>query len=137
MLGGVPLPVADFFHILAVLGDILLVLHQLVVHALDEVRALVAQLGQVDDGVLHQVEAVNLVLHAHIEGGGDGALFLVAVNAQVAVGALVGQLVDEGGIAVESEDDGLILGEDGVVLGVAEAVGMLVVGLQLEQVHPR
>ena len=39
------------------------------------------------------------------------------------------------GIAVESEDDGLILGEDGVVLGIAEAVGMLVVGLQLEQVH--
>ena len=56
VVGGVPLPVADFFHILAVLGDILLVLHQLVVHALDEVRALVAKLGQVDDGVLHQVE---------------------------------------------------------------------------------
>ena len=32
-----------------------------------------------------QVEAVNVVLHAHIEGRGDGALLLVAPHMELAV----------------------------------------------------
>ena len=94
--------------------------HQLVVHLLDEVRTTVAQLGQMLDGILDQVEAVNLVLHAHIEGRGDGAFLLVAVHAQVTVDTVVGQLMNEGGIAVERKDDGLVLCEQGVVVGVGE-----------------
>ena len=43
--------------------------------------------------------------------------------------------MDQGGIAVEGEDDGLVLGEQGVIVLVSQAVGMLPVGLELHQVH--
>ena len=41
-----PFPLADFRHILTVLGDILLMLYQLIAHLLVEVRAAVAKLRQ-------------------------------------------------------------------------------------------
>ena len=107
-------------------GDILLVLHQLVPHELDQERAPVAQLGQTLDGVDDQIEAVDVVLHPHVEGGGDGPLLLVAPHVQVFIAAAVGQLMDQGGVAVKREDDRLIGGEDGVVILVPQAVGMLV-----------
>lgn len=68
-----PLPVEDLGQVLAHLVDVLLVLDELVVYLLDEIRAAVAQLGQVLDRVLDQVEAVDLVLHPHVKRGGDGA----------------------------------------------------------------
>lgn len=67
------------------------------------------------------MEAVDLVLHAYIKRRGDGAFILVAVDTQVAVGALVGQLMHQRGIAVEREDDGLILGEQCVIIGIGTA----------------
>ena len=84
-----PLPIQNFGHILADLVDVVLVSDQLVVHLLDEVRTAVAQLGQMQQRILDQMEAVDLVLHAHIKRRGDGAFPLVAVDTQVAVGALV------------------------------------------------
>ena len=104
-----PLPIQNFGHILADLVDVVLVGDQLVVHLLDKVRTAVAQLGQMQQHILDQMEAVDLVLHAHIKRHGDGAFLLVAVDTQVAVGALVGQLVYQRRVAVEREDDGLIL----------------------------
>ena len=77
------------------------------------------------------MEPVNVVLHAHIEGRCDGALLLVAPDVELAVGAPIGQLMDQGGVAVEGEDDGLILGEQRVIVRVAETVGMLTGGLEL------
>ena len=68
------------------------------------------------DDVLHQVEAVELVLHPHVEGGRDRALLLVAADVQVAVGAAVGQAVHQPGIAVEAKDDVLVAGEERVVV---------------------
>ena len=68
-----PLPVEDLGQVLAHLVDVLLVLEELVVYLLDEIRAAVAQLGQVLDRVLDQVEAVDLVLHPHVKRGGAGA----------------------------------------------------------------
>ena len=53
----VPLPVPDFGHVLAVGGDILLVLHQLVLHELNEEGPPVAQLGQPLYRVDDQIEA--------------------------------------------------------------------------------
>jgi hypothetical protein len=38
----------------------------------------VYKLRQAVDHVFHEVEPVNIVLHAHIEGRRDGPLFLVA-----------------------------------------------------------
>ena len=88
-----PLPVQNFGHILTDLVDVVLVGDEFVVHLLDEVRTAVAQLGQMQQRILDQVETVDLILHAHIKRRGDGAFFLVAVDTQVAVGALIGQLV--------------------------------------------
>ena len=68
-----PLPVEDLGQVLAHLVDVLLVLDELVVYLLDEIRAAVAPLGQGLDRVLDQVEAVDLVLHPHVKRGGDGA----------------------------------------------------------------
>ena len=131
----VPLPVPDLGQVLAVGGDILAVLHQLILHLLNEIGGSVAQLGQTLDCVDDQVEAVDVVLYPHIEGSGDGALLLVAADVQILVAAAVGQLMHQGGIAVEGEDDGLVLGEEGVIVLVSEAVGVLGVGLELHQVH--
>ena len=86
-------------------------------------------------GILNQVEAVDLVLHAHIERRGDGAFLLVAMDRQVAVGTLVGQLMDQGRVTMECEDDRLILGEQSIVISVRQAMRMLGVGLKLHQVN--
>ncbi len=104
-----PLPVDDLRQILADFMDVVLMSNQLVVHLLDQISALVAQLRQVLQDILNQVEAVDLVLHAHIERRGDGAFLLVAMDRQVAVGTLVGQLMDQGRVTMECEDDRLIL----------------------------
>ena len=47
----------------------------------------------------------------------------------------VGQLMDKRRVAVEGEDDRLILGEQHVVLGIGQTVRMLPLGLQLHQVN--
>ena len=121
-----PLPVEDLRHILTNFVDVVLVLDQLVVHLLDEVSTAIAQLGQMQHSILYQMEAVDLVLHAHIKRRGDGALFLIAMDRQVAVGALIGQLVYQRGIVVEGEDDGLILGKQRVIIGIGQTVGVRV-----------
>lgn len=85
VLRQMPLPVDDLRQILANFVDVVLMSNQLVVHLLDQISALVAQLRQVLQGILNQVEAVDLVLHAHIERRGDGAFLLVAMDRQVAL----------------------------------------------------
>ena len=94
-LAQTPFPVADFRHVFAVFIDVLLVLDQLVLELLLQVDALVAGLRQAVDGVHHEMEAVQIVQHRHVEGCGDGALFLVAADVDVVVvSAAVGQPVD-------------------------------------------
>lgn len=87
-----PLPVADLFEVLAVLSDVLFVLDEFVVHLLDQVSTLVAQLRQMHDDIFYQVETVDLVLDTHIERSCDGTLLLIAVNGHVVVVTLIGQL---------------------------------------------
>jgi hypothetical protein len=65
------------------LVDVLLVLDQLVLHPLLQIGTLRTQLRQPIDDVDHQVEAVQVVLHSHIEGGGDRALLLLAADVQL------------------------------------------------------
>ena len=77
----VPLPLPDLGQILAVLGNILLVLHQLVLELLDQEGAPVAQLlGQQVDDIHGQLSSGWIAQHAHVEGGGDGALFRAAAQ---------------------------------------------------------
>ena len=73
--------------------------------------------GDAVDDVDGEVEAVYLVEDGELQRGVDVALFLVAANVDVVVVvALVGELVDQRGIGVEVEDDGLVGGEEGVEL---------------------
>ena len=100
-----------------------------------QVDALVAGLRQAVDGIHHEVEAVQIVQHRHVEGRGDGALFLVAADVDVVVvGAAVGQPVDQPRVGMEGKDDRLILGEDLVEIHVAQPVRVLGLRLQLHEV---
>ena len=88
-----PLPVRDFGQVHAVFGDILLVLHELVLHLLDEVGPAVAELRQVVHRGHDEIKAVEAIEHAHVEGRGDGALLDIAADVDVLVAALIGHLV--------------------------------------------
>ena len=85
--------------------DVLPVLDQLVLELLLEVDAPVAGLRQAIDGIHHEVEAIELVEHRHIEGRGDGPLLLVAANMEVGmIGAAVNQAVNQPRVGVVGED---------------------------------
>ena len=130
-----PLPVAYFGKILTVLADVLLVSYQRIHHLLIEVRALVAQLGQSLYHVENEVESVDLVLYSHVERSGDSSLFVVAANKEVAVLAVIQQLVYQRWIAVEREDYRLVLGEQRVEISVAQTVRVSALRLKLKEVY--
>ena len=117
----IPLPAADLGQIHTVVADVLAMLYQLIQHLLDQVCAAIAQLRQTAHRVDDQIKPVNVVEHPHIEGRGDGALLLVAADVEIPVVPAVGQLVDQGGIPVIGEDNGLILGEQRVIIGIGTA----------------
>ena len=105
-------------------------LNELVAHLLVEISAAVAEVRQLEEHRLNEVEAVDFVLDADVERGRDGAFLVITVNVEVVVVAAIGQLMDESWVAVEVEDDWLILGEEHVELGIAQA--MLMLGLRLK-----
>ena len=91
--------------------------------------------GHPVDHVDREIEPVDLVADGELQRRVDIALFLVAADVEVAVvGAPVGKLVDEPGIAVEVEDDRLVEGEEAVEVPVGEAVGVLGLRLKREKV---
>jgi len=130
-----PLPVGDLGQVDAVRGDVLPVLDELVAHLLHGVGAAVAELGQALDDIDDKVEAVELIEHAHVKRRRDRALLDVAADEHVLVVAGVRQLVDELRVAVEGEDDGLILREDEVVVLVRETVRVVGMRLELHEVN--
>ena len=111
-----PLPVPDFIQILAILSDVLFVLNKLVVHLLNQIGTLVSKLGQMHNSVFYQIETVDLVLNTHIKRSGDGTFLLVSMNRHVVVVALESQLVDQGRISMECEDNRFVFCEDCIVL---------------------
>ena len=66
-------------------------------------------LRQQMDDIHGQVETVQVVEHPHVEGGGDGTLFDIAPDVEILVLPAVGELMDQRGVAVEGEEDGLCL----------------------------
>jgi hypothetical protein len=101
--------------VVAVPGDVLLVLDQLLGDGLLGVGGPGAQAGDAVDHLLHEVEAVHLVEHHHVERRGGRALLLVAAHVQVGmVGAAVGEPVDQPRVAVVGEDDRHVRGEQRV-----------------------
>ena len=90
--------------VLAVGVDVEGVLDEFVGHHLFEVVAGGAESGEAVDDVADEVVAVELVLHPHVEGGGDGSFFVVAADVQVAVGAAIGQPMHQPRITVKVEN---------------------------------
>ncbi len=130
---GGPFPVCDLRQVRTVARDVQLVLYERVFHELNEVAVPVPEIDVVQRQH-HEVEAVDLVLDAHIKGCGDRALLLIAAHVDVPVFPFVGQLVDEGRIAVKGKDDGLVDGEDRVVGLLRQPVGVQIIGLQAHEV---
>ena len=82
-----------------------------------------SELGNPVDDVDRQIETVDLVPHGQLERRIDIAMFLVAAHVEVlVVGAAVGELVNQPGVAVEVENDRLVGGEQAVKVPVGQAV---------------
>ena len=130
-----PPPAGDLGHIVAVPGDELLVVDELVADRLLGVGGPRPELRHAVDHVAHQVEAIEIVQHAHVERRRGGALFLVAAHMDVVVArAPVGQPVNEPRVAMEGEDDRLVGREQRVEIVIRETVRVLARGLQLHQI---
>ena len=54
-----PFPVSDFFQILSIFSDVLLVLNQFVVSSSESGMILIAKLWQMHDCIFYKVETVN------------------------------------------------------------------------------
>ena len=76
-------------------GDIVLVFDERVLNDLLEIGTCPAQLWQLIDDFLYQMEPVETVLHPHIEGGGDRAFFAITVDVQIAIGPAIGHPVNQ------------------------------------------
>ena len=114
--------------------DVELVRDEFVLHHLLEIAARCAEPREPVDNVLDEVEAVESILYAQVEGGGDRPLFVISTHVQVLVGPAIGETVDQRGIAVESEDDVLVPGEDGIEVCIGEAVRVLARRLELHEI---
>ena len=96
---------------------------KLVLQALFQVQAGCTSLRQTVDRVHHQMKAVDVVAHRHVERRRDAAFFLVAADMDVAVvGAPVGQPVDQRRVGMEGEDDLFVAREYFIEIGVAMVV---------------
>src|SRR6202041_2855668 len=111
-----PLPMTNFRHVFAVLIDVQLVLDELVLDDLLQVRAFRAYLRQPIEHVLHQMKSIDVILHPHVERGGNRALFLIATHVQISIRSTIGEPVHELRITVEPENDVFIGGEERIVV---------------------
>jgi hypothetical protein len=70
--------------------------------------------GDAIDYVVDQMEPVEVIQHAHVEGGGGRSRFLVTAHMDVVVTVPpIGEAVNEPRIDMEGEDDRLVDGEEG------------------------
>src|SRR4029450_12247635 len=130
-----PPPTGDLGHIVAVSGDELLMLDELVADRLLGVSGPRSELRHAVDHVAYQVEAIEIIQHAHVERRRGGALFLVATHMDVIVtGAPVGQSVNQPRVAMEGKDDRLVGGEQRVEIVIREAMRVLARGLQRHEI---
>src|SRR6266516_2562061 len=108
-----PGPVEDFGRVLTVVARVLSAAKSHVGHELAHVRGPGTQRRNAVDHVHHQVIAVEVVQHDHVEWRGRGSLFLVAADMEVVVvRPPVAEAVDQPRIAVVGEDHRPVLRED-------------------------
>ena len=128
-------PVADLGPVVADLAGVRAVAQPLVDHVLPDVRGALAESWDAVDHVDHEVEAVEVVQHDHVERRRGRPLLLVAAHVEVrVVRAPVGQAVDQPRVAVVGEDDRPARREERVELGIGQPVRMLALRLQAHQV---
>ena len=74
--------------------------------------------------------AAHLIQHDHVKRRRGCALLVVSSHVEASgLGAMMDQLMDDAGIAMECEDDWLIVREDGRELLVVEAMRMVPIRL--------
>ena len=65
--------------------------------------------------ILHQVKAVEVVEHAHVEGRGGCSLFLVSTHVEIfMIRAAIGQAMNQPRVTMEIKNDRLVDGEQRV-----------------------
>ena len=83
-----------------------------------------------------QSEAVYLIFDGQFERSVDVASLLIAAHVQVLVVCpAIGKPVNQPGIAVEIKDDRFVCGEQAVEVSITQAVRVLPVRLQLEEIN--
>src|ERR1700674_1952578 len=81
-----PAPVLDLGHVVAVAGDVLLVLNQLIAHRLLGISGDIAELWHPVDHVRRQMKPIEVVADDHVEGGRRRPFLLVAEQRDVLAG---------------------------------------------------
>jgi hypothetical protein len=118
-----PLPIQNFWHVDAMLVDVLLVFNKFVADELFEMSAHPLQLGNSIHHVAGQMETIEVIQHRHIKWSRRRALFFIAAHVKVIViMAAISEAMDQPRIPVISEDHRLIDGEQGIEVAVREAV---------------
>ena len=79
-----------------------------ILHHLADVSGAIREARHTVDDVDHEMEAVEVIEHDHVERRGGRPLFLVAADMQVVViRAPIGEPMDQPGVAVVGEHDRL------------------------------
>src|SRR5262245_4529797 len=100
-----PFPIGDLGHIVAVSANKLLVLNELVANCLLGICSSRSKLRHAVDHVAYQVEAIELIHHAHVERRAGRTLFFVAAHVKVPMARPpVGKPMNEPRVAVEGEN---------------------------------
>src|SRR5438128_1683709 len=75
-----PFPVFDLGHVVAVFGDVLLMIDQLIAQGLVRAGGATTKLGHAIDYIEREIKAIDIVQHAHIERSRRSAFFLIAAH---------------------------------------------------------
>src|SRR5580704_13335184 len=120
-----PAPGADLWHVVAVLADVKLVTFHCGPEARRRLLHLIAEPWSSLDGVQHELIAVEIVQHDHVEGRRGGTFLPVPPHMNIVVIAPpVGKLVDHRGIAMEGKDHRLICRQQLIEILIFQTMGM-------------
>lgn len=129
---------ANFGHVFAVRGYVLLVLMQFAVEQLRCLTGYLAHPQHAPNHVRCELEPVQLVEHRHVEWGCSRAFLLITSHVEVVmIVTAVRQAVNQPRIAMIGENDALVLGKKSVEGVVVQAVRMFACGLACPEIHFR
>ena len=95
--------------VLAVPRDVFAMIDERVADCLLCVSCPRSKLGQPVYHILHQVEAIKVIEHTHVEGRRSGAFFLITAHVQIdVIGTPVREPVDQPRVTVKRKDDLLV-----------------------------